>query len=84
MIGMLMCNQDSVQIISRHPDFIQSLFNPFITDSGIYQNMGLIAAHIDAVSTAAACYTYHPHLLYSSSNMFFIVTIAEPRFPAGP
>ena len=58
MVRMLMGNDHSVQLRALESDIIQALFYTLIAYSGVYQNMGLIGAYINAVSAAAAGNAY--------------------------
>ena len=58
VVGMLVGDDHPVQFRTLKANLVQPLLNALVADPGIHQNVGLVGAHINAVSAAAAGNAY--------------------------
>ena len=65
MVGMFMCDQDTVHIFSGKIQGIQAFFDTLPADPHIHQNMCLLRAHINTVAAASAGNTTKSHFSLS-------------------
>ena len=65
MVGMFMCDQDTVHIFPGKIQGIQAFFDTLPADPHIYQNMCLLRSHINTVAAASAGNTTKSHFSLS-------------------
>lgn len=80
MIGMLVSDQDAVNVTAGQIQTVQTLLHFFATDPYIYQNMSTFRAHINTVSAASAGYTAKSHSFFIPSSICMYVSSKRPLF----